>query len=123
MPSPLIVAINRGDLDGVRRALADPNVDPAANENRALILAVRNTHDAEDAKIVQLLLADPRVDPTARDNDAMDDATRATYRFYALKALVEDGRANPASATDPHFIAEKSYLKSFPNIVYEWGIT
>ena len=44
--------------------LADPRVDPSAENNSAIISACVNGH----TKIVELLLHDPRVDPSANDN-------------------------------------------------------
>ena len=45
--------------------MADPRVDPAANENEAIRWASRYGH----TETVRLLLADPRVDPTVNDNN------------------------------------------------------
>ena len=44
--------------------MADPRVDPAANENEAIRWASRYGH----TETVRLLLADPRVDPTTCNN-------------------------------------------------------
>ena len=44
--------------------LADPRVDPSADDNYTIRWASNNGHD----KVVSLLLADTRVDPSTRDN-------------------------------------------------------
>jgi hypothetical protein len=54
----------KGRTTVVERLLADPRVDPAANDNYAIRLASQNGH----ATVVDVLLADPRVDPAVDDN-------------------------------------------------------
>lgn len=53
-----------GDLESVKRLLADPRVDPADDHMHCLIAPILSEH----LEVLKTLLADPRVDPSARDN-------------------------------------------------------
>src|SRR3972149_6208605 len=63
----LKVYVEKGDSEVVKLLLADPRVDPSANDNNATHEASKNGHE----KVVKLLLAHPRVDPSADDNYAI----------------------------------------------------
>jgi hypothetical protein len=60
-----------GHLFIVERLLADPRVDPSADNNCAIRWASSKGHLA----IVERLLADPRVDPVAGNNAAIGGAS------------------------------------------------
>jgi hypothetical protein len=72
--------------------LADPRVDPAASDDRALRWAAHFGH----AEVARLLLADPRVDPAA-----LDPRKFAAFRALPLvaEALAARRGASAASAT------------------------
>jgi ankyrin repeat protein len=61
------MASENGHLEIVQLLLADDRVDPSANDNYPIRIALENGH----LQIVQLLLADRRVDPSALDNYAV----------------------------------------------------
>jgi hypothetical protein len=86
-------AVREGDAVTVRALLADPRVDPAANNNHAIRWASKNGR----TEAVRALLADPRVDPTADINWAIREAS-----FYgragAVRALLADPRVDPRVA-------------------------
>jgi ankyrin repeat protein len=75
-----------GDDFVVKLLLADPWVNPAADNNFAIRQASANGH----VSVVTLLLADPRVDPAACYNDAIRGAL-----FYAHESVVELLLAHP----------------------------
>ncbi len=73
--------------------LADPRVDPAANDdNIAIQIASMRGHD----KVVILLLADPRVDPSALDNKAIRVACENGHR-EVVALLLADSRVDPSA--------------------------
>jgi len=73
--------------------LANPQFDPAADDN-ALLMAVVKTFTK--AELLKLLLADPRIDPAARDNEALFLAEK--YDNYdSFKLLMEDPRTDPGA--------------------------
>ena len=67
MAVAFIAAARWGHLASVERLLADPRVDPSADDNAAIRMASRFGHVA----VVARLLADPRVDPSAAHNEAI----------------------------------------------------
>lgn len=73
-------ACHNGDYETVKTLLANPQVDPAALDNEALLSACANNN----LDVIQLLLADPRVDPGTRNNKAMHHACK-----YADADVVE----------------------------------
>lgn len=94
MSSSLPEACRANDLNQVRRLLADPLVDPAAENNCALKWACEYNH----ADILKLLLNDPRVDPAADHNCAIITASSKGHADV-VALLMDDPRINPA-ATD-----------------------
>jgi len=78
-----------GDTDAVIRLLEDPNFDPSANDNNAILLAATHGHLA----IVAALLKDPRVDPSARDSVAMSNAAHYGH-IDVLDLLLKDSRVD-----------------------------
>lgn len=58
---PLRLAATHGWLEVVDRLLADPRIDPTADNNAALMWAIDKGH----TPIALRLLADPRIDPAA----------------------------------------------------------
>src|SRR5215217_2379231 len=61
----------KGQIEVVKRLLADERVDPSANNNRAIKGASENGH----SEVVKRLLADERVNPSANDNWAIKRAS------------------------------------------------
>ena len=61
----------------MRLLLADPRVDPSADNNYAIRWAAYNGH----TEVVRLLLADPRVDPGAIANIRNDDIQDVLKEF------------------------------------------
>jgi Ankyrin repeats (3 copies) len=88
----------RGLPDVVRMLLADPRVDPSANNQNALRWASYDGH----TEIVRLLLADHRVDPTADDQYAIQWASEKGYTEI-VRMLLADPRVDP-SANDQQAI-------------------
>jgi len=85
-------AVRANDAEGVRAALADPHVDPAADNNFSIRLASAYGH----AEVVRALLADARVDPAANNNHAIREAS-AFGHAEVVRALLADPRVDPAS--------------------------
>ena len=75
----------------VKRLLAHKGVNPAANDNAAVILAATYGH----AEILALLLRDQRVDPAARDFEALWVAI-SCGNSEIVKLLFTDGKIDPA---------------------------
>lgn len=86
----LRLAVTNNNLPEVQRLLADPDIDPAAGQNRALGLAC----DLGFTRITRSLLADPRVDPSDNDNYAIQIACRKGY-ITIITLLLADRRVNP----------------------------
>ena len=63
----IIWAAQCGRLEVVRLLIADPRVDPSAQNNKAIILAAGNGH----LEVVNRLLLDSRVDPSDDSNCAI----------------------------------------------------
>jgi hypothetical protein len=85
-------AVLEGRTEVVRALLADPRVDPAADNNEAIRMAAWRGH----AEVVRALLADPRVDPGVNDNDAL--RTASLYGFAeVVRALLADPRVDPVA--------------------------
>lgn len=83
----LSAAVFYNRLSFVRMLLEDKRVNPAQNDNIAVILASRHGH----LEVLQLLLADPRIDPTARRNTAIGNAYQRNH-FDVVKLLRSDPR-------------------------------
>ena len=65
-------------LEVMKLLLADPCVDPTANDNFVICAAAVESNRGS----VELLLADDRVDPTANGNYVFQ---HANYHFYSTK--------------------------------------
>ena len=85
------IAINQGNTQLIRRLLAHPDVDPAANEQDGFKYAC--TYNKID--IVRILLADPRIDPSADDQDALRIASASGYTEL-VRLLLADPRVDPS---------------------------
>jgi hypothetical protein len=71
--------------------LADPRVDPTADDNSAIGLASQEGHGA----VVELLLADPRVDPADLENYAIRLASQNGH-VTVVELLLGDPRVDPS---------------------------
>ncbi len=72
--------------------LANPNFDPSANNNAAIIKASRKGHD----KVVELLLHDERVDPSDIHNSALKEASKNGHDKVVV-LLLHDKRIDPSA--------------------------
>ena len=84
------LACRNGDVEEVRRLLADPRVDPGYSNNEAIREACARGH----VEVVRLLLADRRVDPTDYYNDTMRLACENGHADV-VRLLLIDSRADP----------------------------
>ena len=80
-------AVKQENIFLIKRLLADPNVDPAADDNFAIRWAAENGC----TEIVKLLLADPRVDPVAENNKPIKWAAN-WKQIEVVKLLLADPR-------------------------------
>ena len=78
-----------GHTDVVKILLADPRVNPAAQNNDAIRLASQYGH----TDIVKILLSDPRVNPNADNNYAIGLASENGHTDV-VKILLSDPRVN-----------------------------
>jgi ankyrin repeat protein len=80
------------DVDLLNLLLQYPGFDPAANENRALVMAAEHGH----TEIVKILITDYRVDPSIPNNKAL---VRAAMNGHSevVKILLQDERVDPTS--------------------------
>ncbi len=100
-----LIAIKYNDVPTLIHLLNDPEIDPGAQDNRAIINASRHS----SIEIVKLLLDDPRVDPSAKDNQVIINAMLRN-NIEIIKLLLNDPRVDP-STRDNLFIvnAAKHY--------------
>lgn len=82
-------ACENGLTSVVRLLLADELVDPAREDNQAILDAVRGNH----TDIVRLLLADKRVDRRARDSLPLQIACK--FRYIESIELLRSRRTHP----------------------------
>ncbi len=83
-----------GDIEGVKKGLKDPDVDPGYRNNHSLAWAINKNHP----DIVKLLLNDSRVNPSYSYNNSIYIAT--SHSFYSIiELLVADPRVDPTMAT------------------------
>jgi hypothetical protein len=80
-----------GRADVVKLLLADPRVDPAADDNAAILSASYNGH----VSVVKLLLADSRADPRSPLGSATSGATSGGHASV-VKLLLADPRVDPS---------------------------
>lgn len=85
-------AINGGDVGRVRALLANPKVDPTANNSEAIREAAQSGH----VGCVRLLLEDGRADPAANDNDSVFWAA-VNGHVECTKYLLADQRVSPGA--------------------------
>ncbi|KAJ3154582.1 hypothetical protein HDU89_007820 [Geranomyces variabilis] len=93
----LYVACDAGRRDVVDLLLQDERIDPTADHNKALRLAIGgDTRANDDDDVVLRLLQDPRIDPSFNNNEAVQNVAR--YRSARVMAeLLKDPRVNPAA--------------------------
>ena len=105
-----IKASKNGHTKIVRLLLANPNINPAADDNHAIRLASLNGH----TEIVRLLLGNPNVNPAAYDNFAIN---RASYYGYTevVRLLLSDERVDPAATNN--FAIKWSSFDGYTKIV------
>lgn len=84
-------AVN-GHISVVKHLLADPRVNPAVDDNAAIVGAAAGGH----CGVVERLLADPRVDPAALDNRALQMVARSGHPAV-VELLLADARVDPAA--------------------------
>uniref|UniRef100_A0A6C0CL55 Ankyrin repeat protein n=1 Tax=viral metagenome TaxID=1070528 RepID=A0A6C0CL55_9ZZZZ len=82
-------AVENNDVDLLTQVLADPRVDPSADNNYTIRLASDSGH----TEIVERLLADPRVDPSALNNEAIRLASENGYTEI-VEILLADPRVD-----------------------------
>lgn len=75
-----------------RLLLADPRVDPSANQNAALVNAVLN----DNADAVGMLLADARVDPRCVSGPTLLVRAASADHSAVLRLLLDDARLDPS---------------------------
>ncbi|KAJ3176485.1 hypothetical protein HDU87_005179 [Geranomyces variabilis] len=91
-----------GGIEIVELLLADPRVDPAAEDSRALLVASEEETRRPLGQrewllaIVRLLLADPRVDPATDEKNALSCACQNDH-FEVVELLLADPRVESAS--------------------------
>ena len=100
----------KGDIEIVELLLADPRVDPSANDNYAIELASQKGHD----KVVELLLVDPRVDPSAYDNYAIRMASQNGHD-KVVELLLADPRVDPSA--DNNYAIQLASQKGHDKVV------
>jgi hypothetical protein len=84
--------INEGDIEHFLYYLQEGFVDPATNENEAIITACRNGNE----EMVELLLEYPDVNPSARDNLPIITASQHGH-LDVVNILLNDDRVDPRS--------------------------
>jgi len=82
----------KGFVEVVKVLLADPTVNPAADDNYAIRWASSNGY----LDVVKILLNDPRVDPSACNNFALRMASSNGY-LDVVKILLADPRVDPSA--------------------------
>jgi rubrerythrin len=87
----LLHACRKGNLPFVEQLLQDPNVDPAAYDNKAIAFACFFGWFA----IARRLLKDSRVDPSAQDNQVFRSACNGG-RTDIVNLLLQDPRVDPS---------------------------
>jgi ankyrin repeat protein len=92
MQEELYSACKNGHAEVVRAALADPRVNPTAQNNEAIRWAALFGH----AEVVRALLADPRVNPTAQNNEAIRWAA-GNGHAVVVRLFLADPRVNPTA--------------------------
>ena len=85
-------AVRGNKVELVRKLLADPRVDPSANNQRPLYSAILEGH----TEVAKLLLHDPRVDPSADNQDAIRQASKYGL-LEIVKLLLADPRVDPSA--------------------------
>ncbi len=83
----LIASSKKNHTEVVKILLADPRVNPSAEDNDAIKSASTNGH----AEVVKLLLDDGRANPSANNNYAIIIASRYNHP-EVVKLLLEDER-------------------------------
>ncbi|KAI8587073.1 hypothetical protein BDZ88DRAFT_481240 [Geranomyces variabilis] len=92
----LYVACDAGRRDVVDLLLQDERIDPTADHNKALRLAIRGDTTANHDDVVLRLLQDPRIEPSFNNNEAVQNVAR--HRSARVMAeLLKDPRVNPGA--------------------------
>jgi ankyrin repeat protein len=93
LPGSILAAASRnGHTAVVKLLLADPRVDPAADDNCAILDASSSGYEG----VVKQLLTDPRVEPAARGNKAIRCASSCGH-VSVVKLLLKDARVDPSA--------------------------
>lgn len=80
-----------GSVKIVKRLLQDPKINPEADSNFAIIMAV----EYNNVGVVECLLQDSRVNPCARNNTALSRAV-AKNAVDVVALFLQDSRVDPA---------------------------
>lgn len=88
-------AASKGDIDTVVRLVQSDRVDPAVENNTALILASQNGH----LPVVHFMLADGRVDPSSQNHRALRLASRHKH-VLVVERLLLDPRVDANACED-----------------------
>lgn len=102
----LMSAARDGDIETVEAMLSN-GVNPAANNNEAIIRASMNGH----SEIVRLLLTDGRADPAARNNEAIMWSSARGHR-EVVRLLLADSRVDPTANNSEAIILASIFGKS-----------
>src|SRR5438045_1490940 len=103
--SDLDIAIMIGQLENVKPLLESRQVDPGANDNRAIKIA----SELDLLEVVKLLLQDERVDPSAEDNFAIKIALQNGHT-EVVKELIS--RIDISKITDDKILEIAKSIKS-----------
>lgn len=90
-----------GHVDVVRVLLADPRVDPRADDSAALREAAGCGHGLQ---AVELLLADGRADPAAKGCEALMRAIKAFDERSAMRLLADPRLPDLSTVPQQHFL-------------------
>lgn len=90
--SQLLQALKSGECDKVAELMADPRLDPAADDNQALFLAFASPNTSPEC--LQALLSNKWVHPSTYSNMAIKH-TLVTGRDDLTRVLLSDSRFDP----------------------------
>lgn len=85
-----LAAVDSNQPETVQYLLADPHINPAADDNRA----IKDAATMGLTNVVRVLLADRRVDPSAEQDLALKEASLRGH-LEVMRLLLADPRTNP----------------------------
>lgn len=107
---PLQFAAETGNIAEVKYLLQDSRVDPADDENYAILLAAKNGHLA----ILECLLQDKRVNPSGYNNYAIKFSAENGH-IAVVERLLQDPRVNPS--VDRNYAIKSAAEHGYVNVV------